>query len=86
MPKYWGGNCFLMKKQTDFHIFFLHAQHSVTEPGPTPSPWSITIKLDQQMSMKIDAPYVNNSVRLGQAQYSILECCSRVKRFNQREK
>ena len=25
----------------DFRMIFHHAQRSVTEPGPTPSPWSI---------------------------------------------
>ena len=32
-----------VRKKGDFHAFFGPGQHSVTEPGPTPSPWSIDI-------------------------------------------
>ena len=29
-------------KKADFRALFLHGQRSVAEPGPTPSPWSIS--------------------------------------------
>ena len=34
---------FFLRKKTDFRTFFLYGQRSVTEPGPTPSPWSIAL-------------------------------------------
>ena len=36
-----SGNFNFFMKKTDFHAFFRNGQLSVTEPGPTPSPWSI---------------------------------------------
>ena len=36
-----GNFYFFTRKKTDFRPLFRNGQHSVTEPGPTPSPWSI---------------------------------------------
>ena len=38
------GNFDFFTKKNDFRVFFLYGQHSVMEPGPTPSPWSIKIE------------------------------------------
>ena len=36
---------FFYEKKLIFALFFLHGQHSVMEPGPTPGPWSIYYNL-----------------------------------------
>ena len=41
------GNNFFKQKKTDFRAFFLYGQHSVAEPGPTPTPWSISNNKEQ---------------------------------------
>ena len=35
---------YFFTKKADFRAIFRHGQRSVAEPGPTPSPWSITVK------------------------------------------
>ena len=37
------GNFYFFTKKADFGACFRNGQRSVTEPGPTPSPWSIII-------------------------------------------
>ena len=34
-----------LRNKNFFRAFFLYGQRSVAEPGPTPSPWSIGLKL-----------------------------------------
>ena len=36
------GNFYFLRKKADFCARFRNGQCSVTEPGPTPSPWSIS--------------------------------------------
>ena len=56
--QFFGGDFFLRKK-TDFLAIFRHGQRSVAEPGPTPSPWSISQHFPFAFKVKVEFSYCN---------------------------